>query len=321
MYGSTPCKRQVGLVPRWCGLRVVAADASVWMPAVRPCLLKRSAASADQRLFALYLPGAELTLHASVHSHLVGERSMLMEALDLLGPDDVLVLDRGYPAAWLVALLTARGIRFVVRCDNTSGWSATRNFLRSGATDAWVSINKPHADEVADWGCPALAPRLRLVRQIAPNGQVRVVATNLDEKTFPPELFAELYHRRWRIEEAFKRLKHRLKLEAVSGLSQQALLIDVAAKVLADNITSLFCSAASEQADLPKRSRMCNRSYAVIYMRSLLPRLVLFIGDIRQAINDAISTLATNTQRFVPGRSQPRAARHVKPHPSCAYKG
>jgi hypothetical protein len=28
---------------------------------------------------------------------------MLVEALDLLGPRDVLVLDRGYPAAWLVA--------------------------------------------------------------------------------------------------------------------------------------------------------------------------------------------------------------------------
>ncbi len=46
---------------------------------------------------------------------------MLMEALDVLGPDDVLVLDRGYPAAWLVALLNERGIRFVTRCDNDSG--------------------------------------------------------------------------------------------------------------------------------------------------------------------------------------------------------
>lgn len=34
-----------GLVARWCGMRLVAADASVLMPAVRPCLLKRSAAS------------------------------------------------------------------------------------------------------------------------------------------------------------------------------------------------------------------------------------------------------------------------------------
>ena len=71
---------EAGLISRWCGLRVVAGDASVLMPAVRPCHLKRSAAAPDQRLFVLYLPGAELTLHASVHSASVGERSMLMES-------------------------------------------------------------------------------------------------------------------------------------------------------------------------------------------------------------------------------------------------
>ena len=312
---------EAGLVERWHGLRVVAADASVLMPALRPCLQSRSAADPDQRLFALYLPGAELTLHASVHSATVGERRMLMQALDLLGPDDVLVLDRGYPASWLVAALNVRGVRFVMRCDNDSGWGATKKFLRSGALDSWVTLNKPSADDVRDWGCPADAPRLRLVHQVAPNGRVRVLATNLDEQAFPSELFADLYHQRWRIEEAFKRLKHRLKLEAVSGLSQQALLIDVAAKVLADNITSLMCLAAAQQADLPTRSRKCNRSYAATYMRSLLPRLVLLIGDVRRAVVDAIAILGASTQRFVSGRSQPRPTHHIKPHPSCAYKG
>ena len=56
----------LGLIDCWQGLRVVAADASVLMPAVRPCLTTRRSANADQRLFCLYLPGAELTLHASV---------------------------------------------------------------------------------------------------------------------------------------------------------------------------------------------------------------------------------------------------------------
>jgi hypothetical protein len=134
---------EAGLIERWCGLRVVAADASLLMPAVRPCLLSRSAAQPDQRLFALFLPGAELTLHASVHSAQVAERSMLVQALDLLGPDDVLVLDRGYPAAWLVALLNARGIRFVMRCDNDGGWGATRAFMRSGAAEANVTLKPP----------------------------------------------------------------------------------------------------------------------------------------------------------------------------------
>jgi hypothetical protein len=311
---------EAGLIERWCGLRVVAADASVLMPAVRPCLLSRSAAQPDQRLFALFLPGAELTLHASVHSAQVAERSMLVEALDLLGPDDVLVLDRGYPAAWLVALLNARGIRFVMRCDNDGGWGATKAFLRSGAAEASATLKPPSADDVRDWGCPGGAPVLRLVRQTAPNGQVRVLATNLDAQSFDAALFGDLYHQRWRIEEAFKRLKHRLHLEAVSGLSQQALIIDVAAKVLADNLTSLICACAAEQADLRARSRKCNRSYAASLMQRLLPRLVLFVGDVAAAIAHAAHLLATTSQRFVHGRSQPRPARHVKPHPSCAYK-
>jgi hypothetical protein len=57
----------LGLVACWRGLRVVATDASVLMPAVRPCLTRRRLASPDQRLFTLYLPGTEPTLHASVH--------------------------------------------------------------------------------------------------------------------------------------------------------------------------------------------------------------------------------------------------------------
>ena len=312
---------EAGLIDRWHGLRVVAGDASVLMAAVRPCLLSRSACAPDQRLFALFLPGAELTLHASVHSALVGERSMLVEALDLLGPDDVLVLDRGYPASWLVALLNARAIRFVMRCDNDSGWNAVRTFLRSAATDARVTLSAPSAGDVRDWGCPAEAPQARLVRQIAPNGQTRALVTNLDATQFPAALFADLYHQRWRIEEAFKRLKHRLHLEAVSGLSQQALIIDVAAKILADNITSLMCAAGSAQANLAARSRTCNRSYAAGLMQRLLPRLVLLLGDVCEVIAQAIATLGTTSQRFVPGRSRPRPAHHIKPHPSAAYKG
>lgn len=310
-----------GIVQRWRSLRLVAADGSVLMPAVRACHRSRSAASADQRLFALYLPGAELTLHAAVYGVEGSERQMLVEALDLLGPSDVLVLDRGYPAAWLVALLCERGIRFCMRCDNDSGWSALTAFMRSGAADAWVTLRPPSADDAALWGCSRKPPRLRLVRQVAPNGAVRVLATNLEEQAAPADSFAELYHQRWRIEEAFKRLKHRMKLECVSGLSQHALLIDVAAKVLADNLASLLCIAAAQQAGLPTKSRRCNRAYAAAVLQRELPRMVLLIGDFFATLAHVLRLMGSTAQRFVPGRSRPRPAHHVKPHPSAAYKG
>jgi hypothetical protein len=79
--------------------------------------------------------------------------------------------------------------------------------------------------------------------------------------------------------------------------------------------------AAAVQADLTARSRQCNRSYAAGLMQRLLPRLVLCIGDVAADIAQAVTLLGQTTQRFVQGRSQPRPARHVKPHPSCAYKG
>jgi len=89
--------------------------------------------------------------------------------------------------------------------------------------------------------------------------------------------------------------KHRLHLEAISGLWQQALIIDVEAKILTDNITSLMCAAAAEQANLPARSRKCNQSYAAGLMQRLLPRLVMFVGDAVSLLDLALALRITSS--------------------------
>jgi len=311
----------LGLLPRWCGLRVVAADASVLMPAVRPCRTLRRLAGPSQFLFSLLLPGADLTLHASVHGPEVAERQMLFEALEHLEADDVLVLDRGYPAAWLVALLNERGIRYCMRCDKANGWAAMRSFVRSGLPQTVATLNAPHRQDALDYGCLSQPVQVRLVRNVCPNGHIQVLATNLPAADFPCEVFADLYHQRWRIEESFKRLKHRAKLESVSGLTQHALLVDVAAKVLADNLGSLLCQAACETHELSARPRVCNRAYAAGLLQRLLPRMVLGLGCLAQLLEQAMERLKANTQRRISGRSQPRPNRRSKPHPHLAYKG
>lgn len=47
-----------------------------------------------------------------------------------------------------MSLLTARGIRFVMRCDKEGGWAADKRFLRSGNAEAEVTLNKPTADDL-----------------------------------------------------------------------------------------------------------------------------------------------------------------------------
>ncbi len=310
-----------GLVPRWQGFRLVAGDASVLMPAIRQCHRARNLANADQRLFALYLPGAELTLHAAVHSRLESERSMLANALDKLSPGDVLLIDRGYPASWLINLLNERGILFVMRCDSVSGgWRSLREFMRGDKAEAAVTLSAPDAQDAEDWECSTKAPTVRLVRNVATGAKLRVLLTNLSAEQVPAAAFGDLYHQRWRIEEAFKRLKHRLHLEAVSGLSQHALLVDVAAKVLADNITALTCLAVQADAELPAQRR-CQRTHAGLALQRMLPRVLLAIGDVLDLIASAIGIIGRTLHRITPGRSAPRGPDRSKPHARLAYKG
>jgi hypothetical protein len=67
------------------------------------------------KVFSLYLPGVEMMLHATLYGTDTGERQMPLEHLDLLGKDDLLVLDRGYPASWLIAALQIRALHFCMR--------------------------------------------------------------------------------------------------------------------------------------------------------------------------------------------------------------
>lgn len=94
----------------------------------------------------------------------------------------------------------------------------------------------------------------------------------------------------------------------------------MAAKVLADNTTSLMCAAGAEHATLPTRSRKYNRSYAATFIQRVQPRLVLLLGSMIAAIVDAVAMLGANSQRIVHGRSRPRKPNQAKPHPSCSHK-
>ncbi len=106
-----------------------------------------------------------------------------------------------------------------------------------------------------DYECPATSQIVRLVRHVASTGKVRVLMTNLlDTQRFPATDFGDLYHQRWRIEEAFKRLKHRLNLEHVSGLSQLAAMQDFAAKIICDNLQALTTAAGALQISMASTS-------------------------------------------------------------------
>ena len=307
------------------GRRLVCADGTVLAPAQRACLRTRSLAAPVQRALGLYLPGNDLMLHVAVGPEAEGERQMLFDQLDRLRRGDVLILDRGYPASWLVqALLAQRGIDFVIRCDSTQGWGAARDFLRSGHSDCWRWrwLSPCDVQQASTWELDGPAcVHARLVRHVSSSGRPRVLVTSLSEDVATVAELADLYHGRWRIEEAFKRLKHRLGLESVSGLSQHALLVDVATKVLADNLAALLNRAVPMAPDSPEGvRRQVNRAAASKLFSRCIGAMLLVAGGIAQGVHDWVLTLSRCWTRHIPGRCRPRNPAHTKPHPSQSYK-
>lgn len=304
-------------IPRWNGLRVVAADGS----AVRLTIRKEGVRSIVKGMaFGLYLPGIELFLDFRLHEPLSDERQMFFEAIERLRSDDVLLLDRGFPCRWLVSVLTARAIPFCIRCDLSRGFKVVCEFLRSGQSEQVVRLRAPSVRDAQDYECPATPTTVRLVRLVTPNGQVHVVMTSLlDSVAFPAAAFANLYHGRWRIEEAFKRIKHRLELEHTSGLSWHAARQDFGAKAVLDNLCALAAYVATDAHLDPDSSYKINRTLAIDKIKRQVGRWLFTAAVNTRRLKSLLAEIALNLQKFVPDRSRPRKPQ-PKRHLSHAYK-
>jgi hypothetical protein len=137
-----------------------------------------------------------------------------------------------------------------MRIDD-NGFAEVARFRRSGDAEAVVTLASPSAADAVDYGCPHEATQVRLVRVMTPTGRVHILLTSLlNPSDYPAADFGDLYHARWRIEEAFKRIKHRLVLEHLTGISWLAAQQDFGAKILGYNLhaLSVYCAGQEPEA-------------------------------------------------------------------------
>ena len=304
-------------IPRWQGLRVIAGDGTT----VQLTILKKGIRSIVSGVaFGLYLPGIELFLSFRLQMGSCSERQMLFESIDCLCRHDLLLLDRGFPCRWLPAVLIARHIHFCIRCDLSRGFKVVREFLRTGESERVVTLRAPNRRDAEDYECPWTSTTVRLVRVATPNGRIHVVMTSLLEAiAFPAAAFAGLYHSRWRIEEAFLRIKHRLGLEHTSGLSWRAANQDFGAKVIFDNLNALAAYVATDAHLDPDSPYKINRTQAIQKIKEKVGRWLLAGAATTRQLKSLMKEIAMDLQKLVPERTNPHHPQ-PKPHRSHAYK-
>lgn len=307
----------------WRGFRLLGIDGSTVKLPSNPGLAAEWGGLA--RTSHLYDPLNRLTLDARLAPETVGERTLALSHLGLLGPGDLLLLDRGYPAFWLFACLMTRGIHFCARMA-LNHWRVVQQFYLSGRPEQIIVLEPfpcslPRCREL---GVPVAPLTLRLLRIELENGETEILCTSLvDQETFPQDAFAELYHQRWFVEEDLKLMKNRLSVENWSGKSLQAVQQDFHAKIFAKNLTLAlahhFEPRGQETPTHKKYPYKINVAQALSKMKDTI--VLLFLkADVRTLLEKIVNLLLRTLEPFRPNRKYPRK---LRPNPKVfafAYK-
>ena len=191
----------------------------------------------------------KVTMDAIISPKSEGERELAAFHFLKLKSNDLILLDRGYPAFWLFKLAMSWGAQFCARISYKR-WKPVKKFYESGKKEQIVKIDpSPQSNRKCfEMGLDKEPLLLRLIRIELESGETEILITSLtDTKQFPYELFSDLYHLRWPIEEDYKALKYRLQVENWSGKTVHSVYQDFHAKCFSKNFTAIVATTTVDE--------------------------------------------------------------------------
>lgn len=264
------------------------------------------------RVSQLFDPLNKITVDAIISPKHVGERELAANHFLHLMPNDLVLMDRGYPAWWLFALALSMNAHFCARISKN--WKIVRAFCTSGQRQRIIHLPIPFSsvNTAQQMGLSLKPLKLRLIR-IDNGDKTQILITSLtDTEQYPCSIFSDLYHLRWPVEEDYKTIKCRIELENLSGKSALSVYQDFHARVLTKNIASIFAlpvndRLATDTAPNRKYNYQINFTHALAKARDLMP---LFFQRSKRKIKLIIvalfELLARTIEPIRPGRQYPR---------------
>ena len=266
-----------------------------------------------------------LTLDLQLAPYKSAERDLAALHLKKTTNRDLMLYDRGYTGFWSFALHRHHQREFCMRVP-VELCPVIAEFTRSRYKDRIVTLK---ANKAAKTICRRLGIsfdpiEIRLIKIVLSTGEIEVLATTLvDKNSFPHEIFKDLYHLRWGIEEDYKRLKLRFEIENFSGLSVHAIKQDVFAKVLVKNISMATVALAQpiveQQYTNRKHHYQVNVTQAVSKMKYFILKLVTHYNPIA-LIEKFIDVLVETVEPIRKGRSFARKENKSRKRFAMNYK-
>lgn len=255
----------------------------------------------------------KITVDAILSPKSEGEIELAASHFLKLQPEDLILLDRGYPAHWLFKIALSMGANFCARISYKK-WKVVKKFYKSGKSEKIVKL---HASALSKKKCREMGfdtkpVKARLIRIELNSGETEILVTSLiDMDDFPYELFADLYHLRWPVEEDYKTLKYRIQIENFSGKSVPSVYQDFHAKMFSKNLTAVIASTTRD--DIIKKSENLKHVHQINFTQALSKMkgsIVLLFVRSKKLISGYIETIRKifiqTSESVRPNRKFPR---------------
>ena len=231
-----------------------------------------------------------------------GERAGAASLLSHFRPGDVAVMDRGFPALWLLSAFSKAKVDVVVRMTaGMTAWTVVEEFLRSGKSEQSLTLRFGKTG-------PIIAGRLirRNFRRGRPaRGQAvetQVIFTTLPSSEFDRDAIVELYAARWGIETIFREMKCEFNAERFHAHSVNGIMQEIAAILAWIGFASAVQLAA--ESTLPDGRRVLRT--LCFDQATRIMEAILAGNDIETLFAAAISNVCLYHYAPKSGRSYPR---------------
>ncbi len=242
------------------------------------------------------------------------ERTAALGHVHALKADDIVVFDRGYYSFQLLTAVLEAGAYPVFRFHGSST-GAFKAFIEGNSDETVVTIDpSPRVRKRLAERCPGkhFEPvKMRLVRIRTVKDEYHLATTLLDAGHISAGDLADLYHRRWSIEELFKVSKQTIAVDEFHGRTERGVRQELYAHFNLIAMTRLFSGPGdallAQIRDKDQEPQTVNFKNAVAIVAAGLEEMIL--GQV-QAVADAVTRMAEGIlrvrSRLRPGRSYPR---------------
>ena len=305
----------------WKGFRLIALDGStIRLPHIKEIAkhfgvwnVQKGDPCPMARVSQMFDPLNRISIDAIISPKGTGERELALRHFAGLLPHDLVLLDRGYPAFWLFKLILSCGANFCARISSTK-WKAVREFYLSGKKEKIIElqVTVTSVKGCCDRGLDTNSIKLRLIRVELDSGEAEIlIASLIDTTLYPIDIFRDLYHDRWPVEEDYKTMKCWLEIENFSGKSTLSIYQDFHAKVFSKNLTSAISFPTREpisQANANKKyDYQINFTQALSKTKDVIVLLFQRTKEkISRLIYDLHEIFIQTTEPIRPGRQFPR---------------